>query len=74
MYFVCLHLLITALSSAMVGYSLYMRTCSTKGTIPLLVLNPLPQYTAKQRVAGVKKFSKFSESIFDSLPAGGISW
>ena len=32
------------------------------------------QYTAQQRVASVKKFSKFSESIFDSLPASEISW
>ena len=32
------------------------------------------QYTAQQRVAAVKKFSKFSESIFDSLSASGISW
>ena len=28
------------------------------------------QYTAQQRVAGVKKFSKFSESTFDSLNDG----
>ena len=40
MYFVCLYLLITALNPAVVGYSLYRRTCFTKGTIPLLVLNP----------------------------------
>ena len=32
------------------------------------------QYTAQHRVAAVKKFSKFSKSTFDSLPASGISW
>ena len=32
-------LLITALNLAAEGYSLYMRACSTEGTISLLVLN-----------------------------------
>ena len=32
------------------------------------------QYTTQQRVVSVKKFSNFSESTFDSLPASGISW
>ena len=40
MYPVCLCLLITALNLAVVGYSLYRRTCSTKATIPLPVLSP----------------------------------
>ena len=31
------------------------------------------QYTAQQRVASVKKISKFSKSTFDNLPASGIS-
>ena len=37
-------------------------------------LKSASQYTAQQPVAGVKKFSKFSESTFDSLPGSGISW
>ena len=32
------------------------------------------QYIAQQRVADVKKFSKFPESTFDSLPASAVSW
>ena len=40
MYFDCLYLLITASNPAVVGYSLYRRTCFPKGIIPLLVLNP----------------------------------
>ena len=32
------------------------------------------QYTAQQRVAAVKKCSKYSESLFDSLVASGILW
>ena len=50
------------------GNLLYKKYHSTAG------FKSLSQYTAQQRVAGVKKFSKFSESIFDSFPAGGISW
>ena len=46
---------------------LYKRYHTTAG------FKSVSQYTAQQRVAGVKKFSKFSESIFDSLPASGIS-
>ena len=32
-------------------------------------LKSVSQYTAQQRVAAMKKFSKFSESTFASLPA-----
>ena len=37
-------------------------------------LKSVSHFSAQQRVANVKKFSKFSESTFDSLPASGISW
>ena len=47
---------------------LYKRYHTTAG------FKSVSQYTAQQRVAGVNKFSKFSESIFDSLQASGISW
>ena len=50
------------------GSLLYKKYYTTAG------LKSVSQYTAKQRVAGVKKFSKFSESTFASLPASGISW
>ena len=57
----------TALNPAVVWYSLYSELALQKGTIPLLVLNPYRN--TQQRVASMKKFSKFSESTFDSLPA-----
>ena len=40
LHLLCRYLLITALNLAAEGYSLYMRACSTEGTISLLVLNP----------------------------------
>ena len=46
---------------------LYKRYHTTAG------FKSVSQYTAQQRVASVKKFSKVSESTFDSLPASGIS-
>ena len=46
-------------------YKCYHATASFKS---------VSQYTAQQEVAAVKKYSKFSESTFDSLPASGISW
>ena len=47
---------------------LYKRYHTTAG------FKSVSQYTAQQRMAGVKKFSKFSASTFDTLPASGISW
>ena len=47
---------------------LYKRYHTTAG------FKSVSQYIARQGVAGVKKFSKFSESAFDSLPASGNSW
>ena len=47
---------------------LYKRYHTTAG------FKSVSQYTAQQRVVSVKKFSMFSESTFDSLPANGISW
>ena len=47
---------------------LYRRYYPTAGFISV------SQYTAQQREASVKKYSKFSESTFASLPASGISW
>ena len=47
---------------------LYKRYHTTAG------FKSVSQCTAQQRLASVKKFSKFSESTFDSLPASGISW
>ena len=71
MYFVCLYLLITALTPAVVGYSLYMRAYSKKNKKKHTTarFKSVPHYTAWQRVDSVKIFSKFSESTFDSLPA-----
>ena len=46
---------------------LYNRYHTTAG------FKSVSQYNAQQRVAAVKKFSKFSESTFDRLPASGIS-
>ena len=46
---------------------LYKRYYTTAG------FKSVSQYTAQQRVASVKKISKFSKSTFDNLPASGIS-
>ena len=48
-------------------YLLYKRYHTTAG------FKSVSQNIAQQRVADVKKFSKFSESTFDSLPGSGIS-